>query len=618
MCDALVRHGSEYTIMQWMKATLEGRVAVATLNETSLRFMISRGCTQGGVLSPLLWCLVVNDLITRLSGCGVFIQGYADDICLLAVGKFPNTVSGLMQWALSTVEIWCNEVGLSVNPDKTGLVAFTRKKKLQGFFEPQLFGVKLCLSRSVKYLGVILDSWLTWRQHLEVKVRKAQNLLCACKRACGIGWGLRPKVVHWLYVAIVRLTISFASLAWWLGCQMASIKSNLSKVQRLACLGITGAFQTTPTSAMEVLVGLPPLDLVIQGEARAAAHHLWSLGCWSYLHPQQGHSRILTRLQGSDPIFNMRVDFMRPVYNLEPKYRVTMLTREEWTRGPGTPPAVKGLVWFTDRSRTAEGIGAGFYGLSVNRKLSIPLGKHVTVFQAEVYAILACAHEMEAQDWPEKYVSICSDSQVALKALQDAKTSPLVCQCQQALNDISAQHAVKLYWVPGHARVRENEIADRLARSGSGKWFIGPEPCFGVSRQNIRKKMKRWMKNQHLALWRGPYSAQRQAREFISGPDLATGARLLSFNTTQTRAVIGLLTGHNTLRRHLHVMWLNDNPTCRKCGTEEETSVHILCECKALASLRHTYLGSFFLDPEDIRVLGMGAIWNFVKGIGLL
>jgi len=65
-------------------------------------------------------------------------------------------------------------------------------------------------------------------------------------------------------------------------------------------------------------------------------------------------------------------------------------------------------------------------------------------------------------------------------------------------------------------------------------------------------------------------------------------------------------------------MGLNDNPTCRKCGTEEETLAHILCECEALASLRHAHLGFFFLDPEDIRVLGMGAIWNFVKGTGLL
>jgi hypothetical protein len=111
---------------------------------------------------------------------------------------------------------------------------------------------------------------------------------------------------------------------------------------------------------------------------------------------------------------------------------------------------------------------------------------------------------------------------------------------------------------------------------------------------------------------------QRQAQELIYGPNLATGARLLSFNRTQSMVVIGLLTGHNTLRRHLHIMGLSNNPNCRKCGTEDETSVHILCECEALASLRHAYLGSFFLDPKDIRKQGMGAIWNFAKGTGLL
>jgi len=106
---------------------------------------------------------------------------------------------------------------------------------------------------------------------------------------------------------------------------------------------------------------------------------------------------------------------------------------------------------------------------------------------------------------------------------------------------------------------------------------------------------------QHLALWCGPCNTQRQARELISGPDLATEAQLLSFTRTQTKVVCGLLTGHNASRRHLCIMGLGDNPICTKCGTEEETSVHILCECEALASLRHTYLGSFFPDPEDIN-----------------
>jgi hypothetical protein len=49
-------------------------------------------------------------------------------------------------------------------------------------------------------------------------------------------------------------------------------------------------------------------------------------------------------LQQSDPIFNMGVEVMRPAFNSEPEYRVTMLTREEWTKGPGTSPAVKRLI----------------------------------------------------------------------------------------------------------------------------------------------------------------------------------------------------------------------------------------------------------------------------------
>ena len=92
------------------------------------------------------------------------------------------------------------------------------------------------------------------------------------------------------------------------------------------------------------------------------------------------------------------------------------------------------------------------------------------------------------------------------------------------LNDIPSRHAVGLYWVPGHAGETGNEITGRLARSGSGQRFIGPEPFLGVSRQNISRNLKRWMKNQYLALWRSPCNTQRQARELISGPDLAMGA----------------------------------------------------------------------------------------------
>jgi hypothetical protein len=82
-----------------------------------------------------------------------------------------------------------------------------------------------------------------------------------------------------------------------------------------------------------------------------------------------------------------------------------MLTSEEWTKDTCAPPALKGLIWFTDGSKMREGTAAGFYEQSVGRRLSFSLGRYVRVFQAEIYAILACVYEIQFQNRLEKYVS---------------------------------------------------------------------------------------------------------------------------------------------------------------------------------------------------------------------
>ena len=91
----------------------------------------------------------------------------------------------------------------------------------------------------------------------------------------------------------------------------------------------------------------------------------------------------------------------------------------------------------------------------------------------------------------------------------------------------------------------------------------------------------RWLVNQHRVWWRCLGITLRKVRELISEPCLGAQARVLSFNGTESRDITGLLTGHNTLRRHLHLMGLSDNPLCRRCGAEDETSADILCECEA-------------------------------------
>jgi hypothetical protein len=91
----------------------------------------------------------------------------------------------------------------------------------------------------------------------------------------------------------------------------------------------------------------------------------------------------------------------------------------------------------------------------------------------------------------------------------------------------------------------------------------------------------------------------------------------MALSRIKSRAVTGLLTGHNTLRRHLYLLGLSNSPLCRWCEAGEQTSAHVLCECEALASRRHAYLGGLFLEPGDIKNLNLGAIWNCSKAAGL-
>ena len=67
MCAALAKHEVHYTIVRWIRATLKGRQAMATLGGLYRSVCVSRGCPQGGVLSRLLWCLVFIELLARLN-----------------------------------------------------------------------------------------------------------------------------------------------------------------------------------------------------------------------------------------------------------------------------------------------------------------------------------------------------------------------------------------------------------------------------------------------------------------------------------------------------------------------------------------------------------------------
>ena len=99
--SSLRRHNIDPGISTWIENMLLGRVVSSELVGSSITRQVKRGTPQGGVLSPLLWLLVVDEILVKLERKGVTVIAYADDIAILVTGKFLDTLSELIESALS-------------------------------------------------------------------------------------------------------------------------------------------------------------------------------------------------------------------------------------------------------------------------------------------------------------------------------------------------------------------------------------------------------------------------------------------------------------------------------------------------------------------------------------
>jgi hypothetical protein len=148
--------------------------------------------------------------------------------CLQRVEKFQNTVTGLIQWSPRAVERLRDEQGWSRHDSLQSREEGNSQNSLNYAFLWMTFP----RSMTVKYPGLTLDAW---RERVDNKVRKAHNLLWPSKRACGVRWDLSRRVVYWLWFqSLGRPSL----LHPWSGVLDVN-QHQLSKVQRLVCLGIT-------------------------------------------------------------------------------------------------------------------------------------------------------------------------------------------------------------------------------------------------------------------------------------------------------------------------------------------------------------------------------------------
>ena len=132
------------------------------LNKTqSLPFMLS----PKAVLSPILYILHVSDICQPLD-VQVNISQFADDIAIWAQAPGIRSINLRLQNYLNQIPTWCGRWRIKLNPGKTHLINFSRRKVIKDT-SILVYGQPVKVTDLVRLLGVYIDKHLSIKLHLE-------------------------------------------------------------------------------------------------------------------------------------------------------------------------------------------------------------------------------------------------------------------------------------------------------------------------------------------------------------------------------------------------------------------------------------------------------------------
>ena len=132
------------------------------------------------------------------------------------------------------------------------------------------------------------------------------------------------------------------------------------------------------------------------------------------------------------------------------------------------------------------------------------MGKDVSVYQAELFAVINVTHELMKKDPINMKIFYHIDNQAVIKNLQKPMTSSkLIKEAKQALNKLSAFNDITINYIPAHTGQNGNEIADRLAKMGAKNTNTNiTTPMLPITRNYYKDKIKRLVRGKQNEEWR--------------------------------------------------------------------------------------------------------------------
>ena len=211
LLNKLDHYGIRGTALNWFKSYLFNRKQYVFHNGVSSQYQfITSGVPQGSVLGPLLFLLYINDLPNISKVLNFFL--FADDTNIYYEADTPAKLEKVINKELKKLRIWLIVNRLSLNIDKTNFVVFhpynkPLKQKITLKIHKSAIKEKDC----VKYLGVLIDSTLTWKDHIDnviTKISKSLGLLYKIRYFVNI------KIMRMLYFSLVYPHLTYGIEVW--------------------------------------------------------------------------------------------------------------------------------------------------------------------------------------------------------------------------------------------------------------------------------------------------------------------------------------------------------------------------------------------------------------------
>ena len=258
---------------------LNNRKIIVKTNHTMCNHHPSgRGCPQGGVLSPLLWNIALDNLLNILSESNINTTAYADDLTLVISATDRLKLIDLINNTVQIIFDWAQNNNIPVNKDKTNVMFISKRKTI-----PPTTTI-INSVESTKILGIIFSHNLRFDEHVHKKISDAYKYMNILKNYVSAKFGLSSKKRITLYNCFVKPSLLYAAELWFNKINNRS-KRMLTTLDNAMLRNTINAYRSTPINCINILTNTIPIIEIIKCKQKI-----------NNLYPKKHHRSIINYL----------------------------------------------------------------------------------------------------------------------------------------------------------------------------------------------------------------------------------------------------------------------------------------------------------------------------------